>query len=324
MSMQTREVTSPIGKRLVNYLAYTKEHGLTSAAKFAWWKLRATLAHHDSSWNIFFRNNPFVATGELSDYQNCAESVWEQLRLLPNLETNEWQIDPLKYRDYVNAAHCAELDHYYRGGASGNSLHRAEKLLQHYISMGLLCIDKRDVFIDVASNTSPIRHIVKRLYGASCYSLDLSYPPGVHGELIGADAGAMPLESGSVSKMSLHCSFEHFACGADTRFVRECARVLRPGGRVCIVPLYVLPNYCILVDPTLEMDISIRDTEGAKVVYVRGYHVDYGRFYNPEAFKQRILSAAEGLRTTVYRVRGLEKLQGENVYSHFALVLEKL
>jgi hypothetical protein len=54
---------------------------------------------------------------------------------------------------------------------------------------------------------------VKSLYNVRCFSLDLSYPPGINGELVGSDAGAMPFANDSISKMSLHCSFEHFAMG---------------------------------------------------------------------------------------------------------------
>jgi hypothetical protein len=291
--------------------------------RLAWWKIRAALASNDLTWEFLFRKNPFVHTGEVSDYSESAERIWEQLKRLEGLITKEWQLNPEEYRAYVERAKYEDFDPYYRGGMSGNDRHRTEKLLQHYISLELLQIEPRDVYIDVASNTSPMRQIVNRLFGVPSYSLDLSYPAGVHGELIGADAGAMPVEPGFASKMTLHCSFEHFAYGADSRFMRECARVLRPGGKVCIVPLYILPEYSVRVDPTLETDISVRDTEGATRVYVRGYRVDYGRHYSPESFRERILAHASGLSLTVFRIRGLEKLAPEDVYSHFALVIER-
>jgi len=310
-------------QRASSFVRYIQREGLNKGARFAWWKLRSSLAENDLTWNLLFRSNPLIKTGEVSDYSRNADVVWQELAKLPGLTTKDYIVDQSDYDRYVAAARYEDFDPYYRGGLSGDLNHRVEKLLQHYISLSLLGVQDDDVYVDVASNTSPMRHIVKRLYGIPVYSLDLSYPPGIDGELIGADAGAMPVEAGFASKMTLHCSFEHFAFGADSRFVKECERVLRPGGKVCIIPLYILPEYCVRVDPTLEADISISDTEGADKVYVRGYRVDYGRFYNPESFRKRILEQTTGLNFTVYRIRGLERFAPHNVYSNFALIIEK-
>lgn len=99
--------------------------------------------------------------------------------------------------------------------------------------------------------------------------------------------------------------------------------MLSPGGKVCIIPFYILPTYCIRQDPTLETDLSIVDLEGADRVYVRDYNVAYGRFYSPGSFVNRIVKNAEDLTVEVVRISGLEKLNETNIYSHFALVLEK-
>ena len=321
-SEKNRPTRSPLQKAN-SFAKYIRREGVGRGVRFAWWKLRSSLAATDLTWNLLFRSNPFIQTGEVADYSRSAQVVWEELCKLPGLITKEYYVDRADYDRYVIAARYEDFDPYYRGGMSGDLDHRVEKLLQHYISLSLLGIQSDELYMDVASNTSPMRHIVKRLYNVPVYSLDLSYPPGIDGELIGADAGAMPVKDGFASKMTLHCAFEHFACGADSRFVKECARVLRPGGKVCVIPLYLLPQYCVRVDPTIEGDISVSDTEGAKKVYVRGYKVDYGRFYSPESFRRRILEQATGLTFTAYRILGLEQFAPDYVYSNFALVIEK-
>lgn len=320
---QSISQVSSLGTRLKNLQTHITERGFGSAAALAWYKLRAAAARSELGWKLCFENNPLIATGNVEDYSTSAETVWRELQGLERLSCHEFQLDIAAYQDYVKRAGYEQFDPYYRGEASGNAEHRSEKLLQHFISLELLDMQADDVYIDIASNTSPMRHIVKALYGCTVYSLDLSYPPGIDGELIGADAGAMPFPDESVSKMTLHCSFEHFAFGADSRFITECARVLRPGGKVCIVPWYVLPEYCIRLDPMLEQSMHIRDTEGAKVVYVRDYRVDYGRFYSPATVASRLLAFGPTLRFSAYRVRGLEQLKPELAYSELALCIEK-
>lgn len=314
----------PVAKKVHTFYRYVKDNGVREGASFAVCKARSALASWELTWRLLYEQNPFISTGHVSDYSKCAETVWTALGSMRGIKTAEWQLDAAAYHRYVARAAYEQFDPYYRGGESGDAAHRAEKLLQHFISLELLQISADDLFIDVASNTSPMRTIVQQLYGIPAFSLDLGYEPGIHGELIGADAGAMPLDAGFASKMALHCSFEHFANGSDIRFIKECGRVLRSGGKVCIIPLYLLPQYSIRIDPTLEHDISVTDPEGAAKVYVRNYQVDYGRFYDPESFEQRIVNNADGLAITVYRIRGLEDLGEGNVYSQFAMIAEKV
>ncbi|MCB0360420.1 MAG: hypothetical protein KDD44_12315 [Bdellovibrionales bacterium] len=309
--------------RLANAVSYFQQHGLGPTLAFSTIKLRSALARNDIGWRMAYELNPFVQSGSFLDYGKCSDRTWAELKQLPNLECREIQIDRTDYEAYVARAEYARYSPYYEGGDSGNVTHRTEKLLQHYLSLQLLQVTDGDVYIDVASNTSPMKDIVRRLFGVESYSMDLVYEPGVHGDQIGCDAGATGLPDGFASKMSLHCAFEHFAYGSDMRFVREAGRILRPGGKVCIVPLYVMDHYCIRCDPTLEMDISIRDTEGARIEYVRNYNVDFGRFYDAKRLQERILDNLGPLRATLYRFSNLSVFEPEEVYSNFALVLEQ-
>lgn len=302
---------------------YFRASGPVATARYIGTKTRATVARTDLGWRVFFEHNPLTNTGQVDDYEQQAAEVWNELKQLQSVEVKEYSIDVADFYEYVRRARYERFDPYYRGGDSGNGCHRTEKLLQHYLSLKFLDIQPNDVYIDVASNTSPMKRIVKDLYGVSTYSMDLKYPPGINGDTIGCDGGETPLADGSVSNMSLHCAFEHFAYGADCRFIREAERILRVGGRVCIVPLYILKQYSIRVDPTWEADISVRDTEGAKVVYVRGCDIDYGRFYDVKSFEVRIVNNLRSLKPIIYRISNLKDLQPDYCYSNFALVLEK-
>lgn len=313
----------PVPTSLQNLYGYFQEHGLPKTLAFMSIKARAMVAKHDLGWKLLFESNPFVATGDSSDYTEKAKNTWNALQQVSGLQTREYCFEPSSFQGYVTKAQYEAYGPYYMDNGTGNSKHRIEKLLQHFLSLQFLDIQPTDVYIDVASNTSPMKQIVRQLYGIKTYRMDLKYPPGINGDQIGCDAGDTGLSVGFVSKMSLHCSFEHFAYGSDIRFVREASRILRPGGKVCIIPLYILDRYSIRQDPTLETDLGLKDKEGATRVFVRDYRVDYGRFYDVRNFEQRILKNCGDLIPTVYHVTNLAVLHPEHCYSHFALILEK-
>ena len=114
-----------------------------------------------------------------------------------------------------------------------------EKALEHYIGAQLLDLQAGDTFIDVAAAHSPWFEIAERLYGITTYALDLSFSPGIQLKKIGADATATPLPDAFASKMALHCAYEMFEGDADIRLIPEAERVLAPGGRMVILPLYM-------------------------------------------------------------------------------------
>src|SRR5205823_8461573 len=128
---------------------------------------------------------------------------------------------------------------FYAGGSSAGGGHREKKILEYFVSLTIVPIEQDDVVIDVASERSVFPELVRHLTGAVVFRQDLIYRVGIHEDRIGGSAASMPLPDGFATKLTLHNSFEHFEGNADTAFVREAWRVLRPGGAVCIVPLFL-------------------------------------------------------------------------------------
>lgn len=118
-------------------------------------------------------------------------------------------IDITAYNEYH---HRAEYKSRYPSYYPGN-LH--EKSLEHFLSLNLLGIREQDVFVDLASECSPLPEIVGRFYGCKCYSQDIMYPEGIIGNRIGGDACAIPVTDGFFTKAALTCSLEHFEGMAD-------------------------------------------------------------------------------------------------------------
>ena len=201
------------------------------------------------------------------------------------------------------------------------SKNKEEKALEHFVSIKLLKFNTGDVFIDIASANSPFPRIISEVYGCNVYRQDMVYPYGVNGMNIGGDASALPIESNWVSKMTLHCSFEHFEGDADMRFIKEVSRVLKPGGMVCILPLYLRKEYCNLSDPAVDRTGLVFD-KGAAIKEVAGWDNRFGRIYSIDKFKERILNNCGDLESAIYFLEN-EKDAHQECYLKFILILKK-
>lgn len=139
--------------------------------------------------------------------------------------------------------------------------------------------DGRIVWLDVAASNSPFCEIVKRHYVENrievdgeivTYKQDLNYDLGINGNLIGSSAENIPLGDGVVDYISLHCSFEHFENDVDFLFLNEAYRLLKKGGKICIIPIYLANKYTVVTSPSCylnkyknakELPIFSRDVE---------------------------------------------------------------
>jgi SAM-dependent methyltransferase len=195
-----------------------------------------------------------------------------------------------------------------------------EKALEHYLSLQLLALTPADTCVDVASQDSPFADLLRAQVGCRVYRQDLEYPAGLHGDRIGGDAARLPLPADSVTAMTLHCSFEHFEGRSDVEFLREASRVLKPGGKVCILPLYLRDEYLNVLDP-LAPD-GLHPDDGAKIYSVRRWPGGrFARFYSPEVFGQRVTQAVP-LQLRLYRLTN-PQAAGPDCYLRYAAVFEK-
>ena len=174
-----------------------------------------------------------------------ADRVRERLKALPDVkvEVRSYRIDVPAFWKYLERAAYPES---YKANFGNLFL---EKALEHDLSMELLGFDANDRFIDIASCSSPFPEILESFHAIDTFRQDLSFPAGVNGKNVGGSAEKLPFPDRSFSKMTLHCSLEHFEGEADRNFVNEAARTLRPGGAVCVIPLYVTELFHNLTDP---------------------------------------------------------------------------
>ena len=244
----------------------------------------------------------------------------EQVHRVASIDFQPWHVPVEGFHEYLNKAAYPDS---YLGGHGGGNPFFGEKALEHYASLVLASVQPGSVLIDVASNGSPFIEIATRLYGCDGYENDLQFPSGLNGRRIGGDAAAMPVAAGFADAMTLQCSYDHFEGDADTRFVSEAARTLRPGGRVVILPLYLTDVFAAKVDPRLSLR-GLRLDRGMRRHLMWGLDVRFSRLYDPPRLLSRVLEPARsaGLVTRVLRVHGGETAMPGS-YLNFALVLEQ-
>jgi len=225
-------------------------------------------------------------------------------------------IDVDDYHQYFKKARYTEdFPEYY-------SFNIKEKSLEHYITAKMLDLKSDDIYIDVASQHSPIPKIYSRLFGVTSYKQDLDYPPGLNGDTIGGDAANMPVPDRFADKMALHCSFEHFEGDADCRFIHEIERVLKPGGKVCIVPLYLSSQYHIITDPLIAISQNVDFEKDTLVFCKRGWNNRFGRIYDPVSLFSRIKQNLGSLKMKIFNIKNAKEVDS-SCYVEYAMLLEK-
>jgi SAM-dependent methyltransferase len=235
-----------------------------------------------------------------------------------SLAVINYEIDIEKYRDYVeHAGYRSKYKKYYPNNLT-------EKTLEHYIGLDLLKLTKDDIFLDIASENSPLAEICKHLFGVQSFSQDIMYEDGIQGNRIGGDACEMPVPDGFATKAILTCSLEHFEGDADTRLFKEMHRVLKPGGVICIIPFYLHTEAFTMTDPTISGRNNVTFDDGITIYCAEGWGNRHGRHYSPKSFIERIANQVKGkFKFDIYYLTNSKEL-GQEVYARFAFTATRL
>ncbi len=234
--------------------------------------------------------------------------------------TAPYVINPQSFERYF--LHSDYPDSYVRAIEKKRPGRFRAKALEHYISGTLLDLRQGEVYLDIASMRSPYPSIARTSHPSiQVYTLDVAYESGIHGTQIGADATHTGLPDEFCDKASLHCAYEMFLGEDDRRLIPELFRILKPGGRAVIIPLYMNHVGYLRINPDQPPKKS--PVPGKNEKLFRGKSASI-RVYSPDTLKERVLDAASGcgFATTILRIANLAAVT-DQLDSPMILVLEK-
>lgn len=244
------------------------------------------------------------------------KKVYKELSVLKGLKLIQSEIDVQGFQNYMkNASYPSKYRNAYKELFF-------EKALEHYASIELLGYDQSDVSVDIAASSSPFSEIVESLFNSTSFCQDIIFPPGVNGRKVGGSATKLPFADGSITRMTLHCSIEHFEKDQDTEFIIEATRKLAIGGKICIIPLYLREVFYNNTDPTIDIS-DVEFDQGAKILHSPGWNNRFGRNYDVTEFNRRILRVCNDLDTSIYFFENSKDVH-HRCYLTFAFVLEKM
>ena len=212
----------------------------------------------------------------------------------------------------------------YHGGTK-SEVYR-EKLLEHFVAWKFLSLDKScyTPYVDIAAGGSPWA-LFLRNRGIDACAIDISISPEFISEscYLRQDATKTDFGNGSVGGASLQCAYEMFSENQDVTFLQELGRILKPGGRAVISPLYTHTRACYY--QTQEYYGKVYGDYDAKR-YIRRdcWGVPLSRKYCPNTLKSRVWDSAlnAGLQPSLHVLRNKSEM-GNGIYLHFILVIDK-
>lgn len=203
-------------------------------------------------------------------------------------EVEKLHFDKATYQNWVNTVFPEWPRRY------GDIAHK--KLIELFVTFQILEPDADDTYLDAAGGRNSYADRIKcKIKYLHVYQLNryLNHQYANKVQFVEGDAAKIDLDDGSISKISCHHSFEHFQNQSDIQFINEVQRLLVPGGKCCIVPLFLATNYAEVTqrqagkrhfDPlsTFVVDPTARITGGKSCG-------DYARIYSLASFKDRIV-----------------------------------
>lgn len=262
-------------------------------------------------------------SGEHLENPELDDILVENLRQ-SGIEVDNFNIDTEGYRQYIQTT---EYPISYYGGGKDPAQNFIEKSLEHYVSLSFLQLNPHSTFMDIAAATSPFSEIIKEKTPISIsYKQDLIYPKGIQGNQVGGDASHIPLANNSIDGATLHCSLEHFEGQSDSLFIQEMERILKPQGRLVVLPFYLAYQYTNHIDPVFNLlrghKVQLDDDSRMQLRYAP-WKQFFSRHYDPQALHDRLLSKAPHLRLKIYQVTNFKEVD-KSCYLRFIGVFTKI
>lgn len=294
-----------------------QKHGLLGSGRIASAMMKPGLRRTIDAWR--FRDAPMYANPTVDDLTQIESDL---ARL--SIAVADYAPPQDRFQRFQQEAWFPV--HYHGGRASGVW---DEKLLEHWIAGELLDLEHwspDDVYVDIAACNSPWAKVLRERRGLSAYAIDLAPVGAAFANLPyyrSEDATLTNFADASVRGASLQCAYEMFQGDHDQLLIKELARILRPGGKVIILPLYMHTHYCAYATPEY-FGKGYADAEAKEYIRMDCYGVPSSRKYDAHRLKERVLDHIQqaGLSYRLHVLRNKAAL-GTGIYCHFILEIER-
>jgi hypothetical protein len=215
----------------------------------------------------------------------------------------------------------------YHGGQSSGVWD--EKMLEHWLSLRLLDLPTytpEQIYVDVAAAASPWVQILREHEGLTAYAIDMDSIGAAYRDLPYyrvENATSTSFANASVKGVSLHCAYEMFMGDDDTNLISELSRILAPGAKAVILPLYMHTHYCAYSSPEY-FGKGYSAASAKEYVRMNASGIPSSRKYDAENLQNRVLNKIHecGMSYRLLALRNKQEL-GANIYCHFILEISR-
>lgn len=218
-----------------------------------------------------------------------------------------------------------------------------KKMLELYVSFLLLDIQQEDVYMDAAGGQYSYASRIncrKKIIQDIRLSEKLKSFHGDKVTYLDSSCAAIPLDDKSVHKISCHHSIEHFQQNADVDFIKEVQRLLTPGGKCVILPIFINEVPLLITDErgfTQWNEAGEWVTDKSATLPGGSGSGHFSRVYSPESLTSRLIEQLD--RATFTATLVTVQMNGEEIpneklfmtsgqaimnHSYRALVLERI
>ncbi len=184
---------------------------------------------------------------------------------------------------------------YFPEGESMFNTSMHKKMLELFVSFKLLDIKNDDIYLDAAGGQYSYASRVnckKKIIQDIRLSDKLKSFHGTEVTYLDSSCDSIPLPDEGVNKISCHHSIEHFQKNADSDFMIELQRLLAPGGKCVILPIFISDKPLLITvsasfDCWNETGEWLVDTTATLPGGKGSGH--FSRVYNPTTLKNRLL-----------------------------------
>lgn len=203
------------------------------------------------------------------------------------------------------------------------------KIREYWFASNLLDLNhygEDDIYLDVGASTSPWVLYLRERKGIKAFGIDMmEYPNNNKEYYLVQNATQMDFESGTISGISLQSAFCLFEENGDVKFLKECSRILKTGGKLVVSPLYMYSEY-ISAASAINYGKGFADAEQTEMIRTDSPYIRMSRYYDVKTLNSRILKYCEelGMKYTIHILPNDEVLEFEFAYLKFVLEIEKL